>query len=258
ELADAARQRPPSGRRAVPCRHRTTSRGAAVGGDGGRDRCWRWRSGEGQHGARLGHTAVGGHRDGRPRGLGTDELGDLDRAPELAGDSGCDGLDRGGAMTGFGHDPWWLVVAKAILVFVFLVLTVLVAILAERKLLGRMQMRFGPNRVGPFGLLQSLVDGVKLGLKEGLIPAGVDKPIYLLAPVISVIPAITAFAVIPFGPEVSVFGHRTPLQLTDLPVAVLYVLAVTSVGVYGIVLAGWASGSTYPLLGGLRSSAQVI
>ncbi|HZQ30542.1 MAG TPA: NADH-quinone oxidoreductase subunit NuoH [Mycobacterium sp.] len=161
-------------------------------------------------------------------------------------------------MTGFGHDPWWLVVAKAILVFVFLVLTVLVAILAERKLLGRMQMRFGPNRVGPFGLLQSLVDGVKLGLKEGLIPAGVDKPIYLLAPVISVIPAITAFAVIPFGPEVSVFGHRTPLQLTDLPVAVLYVLAVTSVGVYGIVLAGWASGSTYPLLGGLRSSAQVI
>ena len=161
-------------------------------------------------------------------------------------------------MNAFGHDPWWLVVIKAVVIFVFLVLTVLVAILVERKLLGRMQMRFGPNRVGPFGLLQSLADGIKLGLKEGIIPAGVDKPIYLLAPIISVVPAITAFAVIPFGPEVSIFGQRTPLQLTDLPVAVLYVLAVTSVGVYGIVLAGWASGSTYPLLGGLRSSAQVI
>ena len=158
----------------------------------------------------------------------------------------------------FGHDPWWLVLAKAIAIFAFLLLTVLVAILAERKLLGRMQMRYGPNRVGPYGLLQSLVDGIKLALKEGLTPAGVDKPIYLLAPIIAVIPAIMAFSVIPLGPVVSVFGRNTPLQLTDLPVAVLFVLAVTSIGVYGIVLAGWSSGSTYPLLGGLRSSAQVI
>ena len=161
-------------------------------------------------------------------------------------------------LSSFGHDPWWLVLAKALGIFVFLLLTVLVAILAERKVLGWMQLRPGPNRVGPWGLLQSLADGVKLALKEGLIPAGVDKPIYLLAPIISVIPAIMAFAVIPMGGMVSVFGHQTPLQLTDLPVAVLYVLAVTSIGVYGIVLAGWASGSTYPLLGGLRSSAQVI
>ncbi|BBZ20305.1 NADH-quinone oxidoreductase subunit NuoH [Mycolicibacterium gadium] len=158
----------------------------------------------------------------------------------------------------FGHDPWWLVVAKALGVFVFLLVTVLVAILVERRVLGRMQMRFGPNRVGPYGLLQSLVDGVKLALKEGLVPAGVDKPIYLLAPIIAVIPAFMAFAVIPMGGAVSVFGHHTALQLTDLAVAVLYVLAVTSIGVYGIVLAGWASGSTYPLLGGLRSSAQVV
>ena len=161
-------------------------------------------------------------------------------------------------LSSFGHDPLWLVAVKAVAVFGFLLVTVLVAILAERKILGRMQMRYGPNRVGPYGLLQSLVDGVKLALKEGLTPAGVDKPIYLMAPVIAVIPAILAFAVIPLGPVVSVFGHRTPLQLTDLPVAVLYVLAVTSIGVYGIVLAGWASGSTYPLLGGLRSSAQVV
>ncbi|WP_094286044.1 NADH-quinone oxidoreductase subunit NuoH [Mycobacterium lehmannii] len=158
----------------------------------------------------------------------------------------------------FGHDPWWLTLAKALAIFAFLMLSVLSAILIERKLLGRMQMRFGPNRVGPRGLLQSLVDGVKLALKEGLVPAGVDKFVYLAAPVIAAVPAFIAFAVIPMGGEVSIFGHRTALQLTDMPVAVLYILAATSIGVYGIVLAGWASGSTYPLLGGIRSSAQVI
>ncbi|WP_354005014.1 NADH-quinone oxidoreductase subunit NuoH [Rhodococcus fascians] len=149
-------------------------------------------------------------------------------------------------------------VGKALAVFVFLVLTPLVAIYAERKIMAWMQMRVGPNRVGPWGLLQSLMDGIKLALKEGITPTGVDKPIYILAPIISVVPAFMAFAVIPFGPEVSVFGTTTPLQMTDLPVGVLYILAVTSVGVYGIVLAGWASSSTYPLLGALRSTAQVI
>ncbi len=158
----------------------------------------------------------------------------------------------------FGLDPIWLVIAKAVAVFAFLVVNPLVAILLERKIMARMQTRIGPNRVGPRGILQSLADGVKLALKEGIIPTGVDKVIYLLAPIIAVVPAVMAFAVIPFGPMVSVFGHQTPLQLTDLPVGVLYVLAVTSVGVYGIVLAGWSSGSTYPLLGGLRSTAQVI
>jgi NADH-quinone oxidoreductase subunit H len=161
-------------------------------------------------------------------------------------------------MTDFGRDTWWLIAAKAVAVFVFLVLTVLVAILAERKILGRMQLRWGPNRVGPRGYLQSLADGIKLALKEPITPTGVDRPIFFLAPIISTIPAITAFAFIPFGPQVSVFGHRTPLQVTDLPVAVLFILALSSVGVYGIVLAGWASGSTYPLLGGVRSTAQVI
>ncbi|MBV9352665.1 MAG: NADH-quinone oxidoreductase subunit H, partial [Mycobacterium sp.] len=124
-------------------------------------------------------------------------------------------------MTAFGHDTWWLVLGKAVAVFGFLLLTVLVAILAERKLLGRMQLRWGPNRVGPRGYLQSLADGIKLALKEGITPFGVDRPIFVLAPIISTVPAITAFAFIPFGPDVSVFGHRTPLQITDLPVAVL-------------------------------------
>ncbi|PLV44552.1 NADH-quinone oxidoreductase subunit NuoH [Mycobacterium simiae] len=161
-------------------------------------------------------------------------------------------------MTGFGHDTWWLVLGKSLAIFVFLMLNVLVAILLERKILGWMQRRPGPNRAGPWGVLQSLADGIKLALKESITPGGVDKFVYFAAPVFSVIPAFTAFAFIPFGPEVSVFGHRTPLQLTDLPVAVLFILGLSAIGVYGIVLGGWASGSTYPLLGGVRSTAQVI
>jgi NADH-quinone oxidoreductase subunit H len=121
-----------------------------------------------------------------------------------------------------------------------------------------MQQRPGPNRVGPFGVGQGLADGVKLMLKEDLIPAIVDKPLYILAPLVASIPAFLSFAVIPVGPVVSIFGHHTPLQITDLPVAVLFILAMASIGVYGIVLAGWSSQSPYPLLGGLRSAAQVI
>jgi NADH-quinone oxidoreductase subunit H len=161
-------------------------------------------------------------------------------------------------MTTFGSDTWWLIIAKTVGVFGFLVLTVLLAIVIERKVLGHMQLRPGPNRVGPHGWLQSLADGIKLALKEDIIPTDVDRVVYVLAPVISTVPAITAFAVMPFGPEVSVLGHPTMLQLADLPIAVLFVLAMSSIGVYGIILAGWSSGSTYPLLGGIRSTAQVI
>lgn len=161
-------------------------------------------------------------------------------------------------LTAFGHDPWWLVLGKALAIFVFLMLNVLVAILLERKILGWMQLRPGPNRAGPWGTLQSLADGIKLALKESITPKGVNWFVYFAAPAISAIPAFTAFAVIPFGPEVSIFGHWTPLQLTDLPVAVLFILGMSAIGVYGIVLGGWASGSTYPLLGGVRSTAQVI
>jgi NADH-quinone oxidoreductase subunit H len=162
------------------------------------------------------------------------------------------------AVPGFGSDPWWLVLGKTVAIFVFLVLMTLFTIYLERRVVARMQHRIGPNRVGPAGLLQSLADGIKLALKEDIIPKSADKVVFVLAPILSATPAFLAFAVIPFGPEVSIFGHRTPLQLTDLPVAVLYILAVASVGIYGIVLGGWSSGSTYPLLGGLRSSAQMI
>ncbi|NHC44126.1 NADH-quinone oxidoreductase subunit NuoH [Motilibacter aurantiacus] len=155
-------------------------------------------------------------------------------------------------------DPWWLIAFKAVCVFGFLVLITLFNIVFERRVVARMQHRIGPNRHGPFGSLQSLADGVKLAFKEDLTPSTADKVVFFLAPVISTAPAFLAFAVIPFGPEVSIFGERTTLQLADFPVGVLYVLAIASVGIYGIVLAGWSSGSTYPLLGGLRSSAQMI
>jgi NADH-quinone oxidoreductase subunit H len=161
-------------------------------------------------------------------------------------------------LAAFGHDVWWLILMKAVFVFVFLVVTTLLMIWAERRLVARMQQRLGPNRVGPFGIGQGLADGIKLALKEDIIPKMADKPVYLLAPILSAIPAFLAFAVIPLGPTVSIFGRHTPLQLTDLPVAVLFALACSSFGVYGLVLAGWSSGSTYPLLGGLRSAAQVI
>jgi NADH-quinone oxidoreductase subunit H len=161
-------------------------------------------------------------------------------------------------LASFGHDPWWIVLLKVLIIFLFLMLGTLFMIWAERKVIGRMQQRPGPNRAGKFGLLQSLMDGIKLPLKEDIIPRGVDKILFILAPAIASIPAFIGFAVIPWGPIVSIFGHRTPLQLTDLPVAVLLILAMSSMGVYGIVLAGWSSRSPYPLLGGLRSSAQVI
>jgi len=158
----------------------------------------------------------------------------------------------------FGQDPLWLVLLKVVAIFAMLVLLTLFTIWWERRVVSRMQHRLGPNRVGPAGLLQSLMDGFKLALKEEIIPKGAHLAVYWIAPVISATAAFLAFAVIPFGPTVSIFGVETPLQLTDFPVSVLYVLAIASIGIYGIVLAGWSSGSTYPLLGGLRSTAQMI
>ncbi|MGN9811168.1 NADH-quinone oxidoreductase subunit NuoH [Micromonospora sp. BQ11] len=158
----------------------------------------------------------------------------------------------------FGRDPWWLVLGKIVFAFAFGLLATLLGVWFERRVVGRMAVRPGPNQVGPFGLLQTLADGLKMAFKEDILPKSADKVVYFFAPVISVVCAVTALSVIPFGPMVSIFGHQTPLQVTDVPVAVLLVLACSSLAVYGVVLAGWASGSTYPLLGGLRSGAQLI
>ncbi|GAB3583651.1 NADH-quinone oxidoreductase subunit NuoH [Amycolatopsis endophytica] len=155
-------------------------------------------------------------------------------------------------------DPWWLVLIKAVVVLLIGPLLTIFLIVWERKAIGRMQNRPGPNRVGPGGYFQSLADAIKLPFKEQVIPDGADRKVYFLAPVLSAVPALIALAAIPFGPRVSIFGEQTVLQLVDLPVGVLVILACSSVGVYGIVLAGWSSGSPYPLLGGLRSAAQVI
>ena len=155
-------------------------------------------------------------------------------------------------------DPWWLILLKTVVVLLIGPILTIFLIVWERKAIGRMQNRPGPNRVGPGGYFQSLADAIKLPFKEQIIPDGADRKVYFLAPVLSAVPALIALAAIPFGPQVSIFGEQTVLQLVDLPVGVLVILACSSVGVYGIVLAGWSSGSPYPLLGGLRSAAQVI
>ncbi len=155
-------------------------------------------------------------------------------------------------------DPIWLILLKVVVLFAIGVVLTLVMINAERKVVGRMQQRPGPNRTGPGGWLQSLADGLKLAFKEDIMPANADKKVYFIAPIIATIPAFVAFSVIPFGGEVTIFGEQTVLQLVDLPVGVLVVLACSSIGVYGIVLGGWSSGSPYPLLAALRSAAQVI
>ncbi len=158
----------------------------------------------------------------------------------------------------FGNDPWWIVLIKVLGIFVFLLVFTIFNVWFERRVVGKMQHRKGPIMNGPLGLGQALGDGAKLILKEDFRPAGTDKWVFNLAPFLTGVAAFTAWAVIPLGGEVTMFGVRTRLQLTDLPVAVLFVLAIASVGIYGIVLAGWASSSTYALLGGLRSTAQMI
>ena len=158
----------------------------------------------------------------------------------------------------FTQETWWLTVLKAVFIIVFLILNVLLALWVERRTIGRMQTRPGPNVAGPFGLFQAIADAVKLLFKEDIWTRKADKFIYLLAPSISAFAAFSIFAVIPMGPNVSIFGHSTPLQLADMPVAALYILAISSLGLYGIVLGGWSASSTLPLYGAVRSSAQVI
>jgi NADH-quinone oxidoreductase subunit H len=153
---------------------------------------------------------------------------------------------------------WVLLVARVVVVFFALLISVLLLIWVERKVIADMQTRMGPMRAGPRGILITLADGIKLFFKEGITPTLADRPVYLIAPVVSMLPAFLAFAVIPFGTEVTLFGRRIPFQLADLNVGILWILAMSSLMIYGIVLAGWSSGSNYPLLGSIRSSAQMI
>ena len=153
---------------------------------------------------------------------------------------------------------WVLLAARVVVVFFVLLLAVILYVWMERKVIADFQTRVGPLRAGPRGVLVTLADGIKLFFKEGITPTAADRPVYALAPVLAMFPAFLAFAVIPFGTSVTLFGREIPFQLADLNIGILWILAMTAIGVYSVVLAGWSSGSNYPLLGGVRSSAQLI
>lgn len=162
-------------------------------------------------------------------------------------------LDRGATVAAL-----LIVLVKAIIAFVVLLVSVLLMIWFERKVISDMQNRIGPNRAGPYGLLQTLADGVKLFFKEDLLPEKADRRIFRLAPFLSAVPAFVTFAIVPVGGVVHVFGYTTELQVADPPVGILLMLAMSGIAVYGLMLAGWSSGSKYPLIGSVRASAQMI
>jgi NADH-quinone oxidoreductase subunit H len=158
--------------------------------------------------------------------------------------------------------PIWIYilasVIKSALVLFVLLTAVAYTVWLERKVVGHMQNRWGPTRVGPFGLLQPAADGVKFLFKEDLTPPHVYKPLFIAAPLIAVIFALTSISMIPFGNSIELFGYSFPLQVTDVNVGLLVILGITSIGVYGVALAGWSSNNKYSLLGGLRASAQMV
>jgi NADH-quinone oxidoreductase subunit H len=162
----------------------------------------------------------------------------------------------------YDHGVDWvvflIVVIKVLVVFGALMVSVMLMIWFERKVISDMQSRIGPNRAGPFGIAQTLADGIKLFFKEDLLPDQADRFVFKLAPYLTIIPAFLAFAIVPIGGEVTIAGHTFELQLADPPMGILFLLAMSSIGVYGIMLAGWSSGSKYPLLGSVRASAQMI
>jgi NADH-quinone oxidoreductase subunit H len=149
-------------------------------------------------------------------------------------------------------------VIKSLIVLIVLLTAVAYTVWLERKVVGHMQNRWGPTRVGPFGLLQPLADGVKLLFKEDLTPPHVYKPLFIAAPLMAVTFALTSIAVVPFGNSITIGGVNIPLQVTDVNIGLLMILGITSLGVYGVALAGWSSNSKYSLLGGLRASAQMV
>jgi NADH-quinone oxidoreductase subunit H len=176
----------------------------------------------------------------------------------------------------FGEDPMLsghidlgvvaIVIGKVLIVFVLLLVATMLMIWFERKLVGDMQNRVGPNLAGPFGVLQTLADGIKFFFKEDLVPERAQRAVFMLAPFLSFVPAFLLFAIVPFGGdfngnnngEIHVFGHTTYMQLANPPIGILFALAMSSIAVYGVMLAGWSSGSKYPLLGSVRASAQMV
>jgi NADH-quinone oxidoreductase subunit H len=153
---------------------------------------------------------------------------------------------------------WVLLIVRVAVVFFALLLLVLLLVWFERKTIADMQTRVGPMRAGPRGILVTLADGIKLFFKEGIIPTLADRPVYAVAPILAMAPAFLAFAVIPFGTSVTIAGREVPFQIADLNIGILWILAMASLNIYAVVLAGWSSGSNYPLLGGIRASAQMI
>ena len=151
-----------------------------------------------------------------------------------------------------------IVIGKTIVTFALLLIAVLFYIWFLRKAIADMQNRVGPDNAGPFGILQTLADGIKLFFKEQSIPRSADKYVFLIAPYLSMLPAFLAFSIVPIGGKVSIAGHTTYLQLAELPFGVLWLLAMSGLGFYGVLLAGWSSGSKYPLLGSVRASAQLL
>jgi NADH-quinone oxidoreductase subunit H len=150
------------------------------------------------------------------------------------------------------------ILVKVLIVFFFVVISVVIYIWFMRKIIADMQNRIGPSKAGPFGVLQSIADGTKLFFKEPIIPKNANRFLFKAAPYFAVIPAFLAFSIVPIGGEVSIFGHKTYLQLAELPMGILWLLMASGIGLYGVLLAGWGSGSKYPLLGSLRASAQLL
>ncbi|MCL1923822.1 MAG: NADH-quinone oxidoreductase subunit NuoH [Propionibacteriaceae bacterium] len=158
----------------------------------------------------------------------------------------------------FGTDVWWIVAIKVLGLFVVLLVFTIFNVWFERRVVGKMQQRKGPIMNGPLGLGQALADGTKALLKEDFRPTGADKVVFNLAPLLMGTAAFTAWSVMPIGGEVTIFGEVTRLQLTDLPMGVLFILSIASIGIYGVVLAGWASTSQYAIVGSIRSTAQMV
>ncbi len=159
---------------------------------------------------------------------------------------------------GMSWSVFFVVLIKVVVAFVILLVSVMLYIWAMRKVIADMQNRIGPNRAGPYGVLQTLADGIKLFFKEQSIPDSADRPVFRLAPYLSIMPAFLLFCIVPIGGPVSILGHTTYLQVADLPMGALFILAMSGIGVYGVMLAGWSSGSKYPLLGSVRASAQLL